>query len=657
MKEIQQLRCIALKLGVSGTALPITETRLYKGSYGFVKLQVYAPKTQNTEAPVCTAFCTTTDELGREKVSSRNHNLIYVGEFDLEGKAYLLFESLLPKEFTQKETSPNGLKITFNYFDTAVTTDERGEIVLNESGVPKRHATDLLVSSTYTTTVYPGGWNEEDIELNINSAEVGQIVANMNDIAEIQTQMDYIKAIADGTHADSSEALETAKEAKKTADGLKDEIDKANQTAQEAVETANSAVNDIEQYKGETNSNIMQFTQTVEDDVNQFKSTINDNVTALEEDINSTIGDVNNFKSNVAQVISNFETGVNTKLDKFEEQLADTGTIVKVDGVSQKELSFDSDPQGQFNALNANDEELQSQITELGIVDESLQEQANALADGKVSKLGDTMSGNLKIEKPSGGVRTEWVAGNDEHISWGINSDDQSYGLYDWKRGKWILQFKQDGQLYIAASIMNGILGLSNGQQARGYKQVVGGTDLSTEQSGFFSNGYCNYSKYVVAGDGGDKIAIGYEYGYDNPGFNFKVYNSGKLEKDAKILYLETSKLEPTTANGWTIGGNDLIIASDGVYLVSVTNSSSSDMATYGSSPSIMIVRGATILGYTNYSGITLVRGNSSTAGTNQLVYYNHIAGRSANWNALSITGNSMPTEATIGQVAYKKIA
>ena len=187
------------------------------------------------------------------------------------------------------------------------------------------------------------------------------------------------------------------------------------------------------------------------------------------------------------------------------------------------------------------------------------------------------MSGNLKIEKPSGGVRTEWVAGNDEHISWGINSDDQSYGLYDWKRGKWILQFKQDGQLYIAASIMNGILGLSNGQQARGYKQVVGGTDLSTEQSGFFSNGYCNYSKYVVAGDGGDKIAIGYEYGYDNPGFNFKVYNSGKLEKDAKILYLETSKLEPTTANGWTIGGNDLIIASDGVYLVSVTNSSSSD--------------------------------------------------------------------------------
>ena len=124
-----------------------------------------------------------------------------------------------------------------------------------------------------------------------------------------------------------------------------------------------------------------------------------------------------------------------------------------------------------------------------------------------------------------------------------------------------------------------------------------------------------------------------------------------------KTMQVDSAKLEPTTANGWTIGGNDLIIASDGVYLVSVTNSSSSDMATYGSSPSIMIVRGATILGYTNYVGITLVRGNSSTLGTNQLVCYNHIAGRSANWYALDIVKDSMPKEVTIGKVAYKKIA
>ena len=36
MKEIQQLRKIAVRLGVSGTAIPIAETRLYKGGDGFV---------------------------------------------------------------------------------------------------------------------------------------------------------------------------------------------------------------------------------------------------------------------------------------------------------------------------------------------------------------------------------------------------------------------------------------------------------------------------------------------------------------------------------------------------------------------------------------------------------------------------------------------
>lgn len=36
MQEIRQLWRIAVKLGTSGTAIPIAETRLYKGGYGFV---------------------------------------------------------------------------------------------------------------------------------------------------------------------------------------------------------------------------------------------------------------------------------------------------------------------------------------------------------------------------------------------------------------------------------------------------------------------------------------------------------------------------------------------------------------------------------------------------------------------------------------------
>ena len=38
MKEIHQLRRIAVKLGVSGTAIPIAETRLYKGAMHGVSL-------------------------------------------------------------------------------------------------------------------------------------------------------------------------------------------------------------------------------------------------------------------------------------------------------------------------------------------------------------------------------------------------------------------------------------------------------------------------------------------------------------------------------------------------------------------------------------------------------------------------------------------
>ncbi len=39
------LRTLALKLNVSGTAEVLDDTKLYQGSYGFTKLQIYAPKT------------------------------------------------------------------------------------------------------------------------------------------------------------------------------------------------------------------------------------------------------------------------------------------------------------------------------------------------------------------------------------------------------------------------------------------------------------------------------------------------------------------------------------------------------------------------------------------------------------------------------------
>lgn len=216
------LRNIAVKLNVSGTAEVLDEQRLYKDSYGFIKLQVYAPDTQNTDAPVCTAYCTTIDALGREKVSTRNHKLWYVGDFELDGANYLLFERYLPKEFTQ---TVGELKITFNYYDSAPTTDSNGKPVLDANGVPTRHATDLLVSSRYTTTVHAGGWNDDSVPLDINSAEAAQIGENMRNIAELQSDVQGLNNYIVDAMGEIATEKARAEAAEKE---LSDRIDEAN---------------------------------------------------------------------------------------------------------------------------------------------------------------------------------------------------------------------------------------------------------------------------------------------------------------------------------------------------------------------------------------------------------------------------------------------
>lgn len=104
MKEIQQLRKIAVKLGVSGTAIPVAETRLYKGGYGFVVLQVYVPYTQNrstTTSPLCTVFRTTLDKFGNRKQFNKDiYNLLYADDAEIQNEKYMLFETPLPKAFT-----------------------------------------------------------------------------------------------------------------------------------------------------------------------------------------------------------------------------------------------------------------------------------------------------------------------------------------------------------------------------------------------------------------------------------------------------------------------------------------------------------------------------------------------------------------------------
>lgn len=258
----QSLRVLALKLNVSGTAEVLDDTKLYQHGYGFVKLQVYAPKTPNTEAPLCTVFKTTVDELGREKVDKQKHNLVYVGEFVLGGEVYLLFENYMPKPFTE---TVGDLKITVNYYDTAPTLDDGGNMLYDINGVPRRHATALLISNQYVTKVEKGGYNADDIELKINSAEAAQINENTlriisleYDVRGMQNYIDtavgeireqYELVVEEGGKLDA--AIATANTVVETASNYASIAQRANEEAQESKEAAETAKNEAQGHAGD----------------------------------------------------------------------------------------------------------------------------------------------------------------------------------------------------------------------------------------------------------------------------------------------------------------------------------------------------------------------------------------------------------------------
>lgn len=336
MKENQQLRCIALKLGVSGTATPIAQTRLYKDSYGFVKLQVYAPITQNTQSPVCTAFCTTTDESGKVKISTGNYNLLYVGEFDLDGKGYSLFESYMPKEFTKVATAPDGLKITFNYYDTEAVVDEHGEVVLDSDGMPKRRATDLLVSSTYTTTVYQGGWNNEGVELNLSTSEASQIVENMRNISAVQLDV-----------LDIQDGMQTL------ANDLASEVERASgveATLDEAIGNVSKNVDELKASVEQTSETIEQTRKDAEEMLGQVQNEL-EKTSQVVNDASAIVDDAKTAVENISQDIREYKNQIDDTVADLENQIIQGGggSEILVDGKLQAQVKFNSAPQEQLD--------------------------------------------------------------------------------------------------------------------------------------------------------------------------------------------------------------------------------------------------------------------------------------------------------------------
>lgn len=141
-ENIKQLRKIALKLDVSGTAIPIEITKLYQGGFGFVVLQAYVPITQNRSPntkSLCTVFRTTIDRTGtRRQFNDDIYNLLHVDTVKLQDGEYQVFECPLPKAFTD---TAGELEIVVNYCEI----DDDNVIV------------SRLATNIYRTHVDPGG--------------------------------------------------------------------------------------------------------------------------------------------------------------------------------------------------------------------------------------------------------------------------------------------------------------------------------------------------------------------------------------------------------------------------------------------------------------------------------------------------------------------
>lgn len=426
--------------------------------------------------------------------------------------------------------------------------------------------------------------------------EVDRIVKSTNDaLALVQSATESSEQAtmsADNAVKKSDSAFRLATEAKTTADSLADSIAQANETAQQAVSTANGAVEDIAKYKSDTDADIAQFKQSVNEEIADITATANGAV--------DTANEAKATADGLAESIAQANTTASEAKEIAEEALEQskvTGTKVNVDGAFQGDLNFDSNPQEQLNDLKSAD---------------------TALQNSKVNKSGDILSGRLLIDQRNGGIPyfTVQVADN-KWLSLQITPDGKSRGLRDGETNDWFICLDENGRAHYADNEF--------GQQLRGRRSVAISNNLVNEVSGFYEDPFEQYSKYIVCGDGGDKFLLGWQYG--DKRIHAKVYNSGGLQYDGTIPYIETSKLEPTTANGWTVGNNKVKLSGNGVYLVSIN---------YGI---------PTILVYDLHFGVARFPYCVQNNDTIYCMRYSSTSGWSSN------------TSLTINTVAYKKIA
>ncbi len=417
------------------------------------------------------------------------------------------------------------------------------------------------------------------------------IVKNAADIAGIQGQIDNIEDLAERAEEASSNAVATANEAKATADGLADSIAQANETSQQAVSTANGAVEDIAKYKSDTDADIAQFKQSVNEEIADITATANGAV--------DTANEAKTTADGLAESIAQANTTAGEAKEIAEEALEQskvTGTKVNVDGAFQADLNFDSDPQEQLNDLKSAD---------------------TALQNGKVNKSGDTMSGNLTAPELKG-------------VS----------GVYD-----------GNARVYSANNLASSLfiqdtrnIDINNTNTFRDRTVTPFATDVNMPNTPDVNW----WAGLDIKGWTNDYISVQIVGAIDNDSATKEIplyyrrvkRNPQQVGGWQALLSIDPSKLEPTTANGWTVGDKNLALSSDGIYLVSINNSRIG----------IIIINSNMFGSLLQRGGIALAYSHSPKAFYAQ---YNQ-AGNVISWFARKCSDDSI---IEINSVAYKKIA
>ncbi len=116
------MRKLAFVMGSNG-AISQRESpgKVYRGSFGFLLLQIYIPympiADDSEVSGICTVSANLTDNFGETHTFEKDgtpieYNMMYVGPTEIDGRIYLIYERPMPSDFTK---IAGDLKLVFNY--------------------------------------------------------------------------------------------------------------------------------------------------------------------------------------------------------------------------------------------------------------------------------------------------------------------------------------------------------------------------------------------------------------------------------------------------------------------------------------------------------------------------------------------------------------